>query len=151
MRVDEPAVSDVLRRAMVARIATLSSAGRPSVNPLYFICHDNHVWLGTSDWTLAARNVKANPRVSVLFNCERDRSDRRVLRVGGLAVVNTEPAVMQIYNHHVARKYILTPAGILHYLKHFRLLLPMHYYHVQSKEKGRPCIIDLLPDYAEFL
>ncbi len=151
MRIDDPAVIDILRRSLVARIATLSSTGRPSINPLYFIYRDGHVWLGTSDWTLAARNVTADPRVSVLFNVERDRSDRRVLRVNGRASVKTDRAVMDSYNSRVARKYILTPRGILHYARNFRLLLPMHYYHDQSKEKGLPCIIDLIPEQAEFL
>ncbi|MBI5568284.1 MAG: pyridoxamine 5'-phosphate oxidase family protein, partial [Chloroflexi bacterium] len=77
MQVDDPAVLDVIRRCLVARIATLSGNGRPSINPLYFVTVNGHVWLGTADWTLAARNVNANPRMSVLFNVERDRSDRR--------------------------------------------------------------------------
>src|SRR5512147_1895290 len=109
MNVDDPTVLEVLQRSLVARIATLSSNGRPSINPLYFIYLDGHVWLGTSDWTLAARNVTADPHVSVLFNIERDRSDRRVLHVSGRAVVNTDRDVMRLYNGRVARKYILTP------------------------------------------
>jgi hypothetical protein len=32
-----------------------------------------------------------------------------------------------------------------------RLLLPMHYYHAQSAVKGLPCIIDVIPEQAEFL
>jgi len=62
MEVDDPAVLAVIRRCMVARIATLSGSGRPSINPLYFIYQNGHIWLGTADWTLAARNVKADPR-----------------------------------------------------------------------------------------
>ncbi len=151
MNVDDPAVLDVIQRSMVARIATLSSHGRPSINPLYFIDYNSHVWLGTADWTLAARNVKADPRVSVLFNIERDRSDRRVLRLSGRASVNTTRDVMRLYNSRVARKYVLTPRGILHYVLNFRLLLPMHYYHAQSAEKGTACVIDVIPEHAEFL
>src|SRR5512137_3048435 len=113
MNVDYPAAADVMRRAMVARIATLSGNGRPSINPLYFIYLNGHVWLGTSDWTLAARNVKANPRVSVLFNIERVRSDQRVLRISGRAGVNTDRDVQGLYKRQVARKYVLTPGGIL--------------------------------------
>ena len=70
MTADDPVVLDILRRSMVARIATLSRSGRPSVNPLYFIYLNGKIWLGTPEWTLAARNVKADPRVSVLFNVE---------------------------------------------------------------------------------
>ncbi len=151
MNIDDLAAVEVMRRSMVARIATLSYNGRPSINPLYFIYIDGHVWLGTSDWTLAARNVKADPRVSVLFNVERDRSDRRVLRVTGRANVNTDRDVQRTYQLRVARKYVLTPAGLLDYLTHLRRLRPMHYYHVQSAAKGTACVIDLIPEQVEFL
>ena len=151
MQVDDPAVLDVIRRCMVARIATLSSNRRPSINPLYFVTVNGHVWLGTADRTLAARNVKADPRVSVLFNVERDRSDRRVLRLSGRAGVNVDRDVQRTYQSRVARKYILTPAGLLHYLINLRLLRPMHFYHAQSAEKGLACVIDVTTEHAEFL
>jgi general stress protein 26 len=83
MNADDPAVLDVIWRSMVARIATLSRNGRPSINPLYFVYLNGHIWLGTSEWTLAARNVKADPRVSILFEVEQDRSPHRVLRHRG--------------------------------------------------------------------
>ncbi len=151
MNLDDPAVADVIRRCMVARIATLSSNGRPSINPLYFVTHDDHIWLGTSDWTLAARNARANPRVSALFNIERDPRDRCVLRVTGHAGVNIDRDVMRRYNRDVARKYVLTPRGLFHYALNVSLLRPMHYYHAQSAVKGHACIIDVAPEYAEFL
>jgi nitroimidazol reductase NimA-like FMN-containing flavoprotein (pyridoxamine 5'-phosphate oxidase superfamily) len=151
MKVDDPAVLDVIQRCMVARIATLSSGGRPSINPLYFVYLNGHIWLGTAAWTLAARNVKADPRVSVLFEDEGDRADPRVLRINGWASVNTDRRVQRIHERLAARKYILTPGGIRHYLMNLRLLLPMHYYHAQSAVKGLPCIIDVIPEQAEFL
>ncbi len=151
MTFDDPAVMEVIRRSMVARIATLSGNGRPSINPLYFICLNGHVWLGTASWTLAARNVKADPRVCVLFNIERDRSDRRVLRLSGRASVNTDRAAQRAYQLRVARKYVLTPGGLRNYLTNLRLLRPMHYYHGQSAQKGLACVIDVIPEHVEFL
>ena len=151
MEVDDPAVVDVIRRCMVARIATLSSNGRPSINPLYFIYLNGHIWLGTADWTLAARNVKADPRVSVLFEVERDRTDQRVLQISGQANVNTDQKVQRLNARLTAHKYVLTPGGIRNYLTNFRLLLPMHYYHAQSAAKGLACVIDVTPEHAEFL
>ncbi len=151
MNVDDPAVLNVIRRSMVARIATLSVNGRPSINPLYFVYVNGHIWLGTVDWTLAARNVKANPRVSVLFNIERDRSDQRVLRIGGQASVNIDRAVQRTYELRVARKYVLTPRGIFNYLINFRLLRPMHYYPAQSAARGLACVIDVIPEQVDFL
>jgi hypothetical protein len=151
MNVDDPAVLDILRRCMVARIASLSHHGRPSINPLYFVSLSGRIWLGTSEWTLAARNVKADPRVSVLFEVEQDRSPHRVLRISGRASVRTDPKVQRSYNLRVARKYVLTLGGIGHYLVHLRLLPLMRTYHAQAAEKGQACVIEVTPLEAEFL
>ena len=132
MQADDPLVLDILRRAMVARIATLSRNGRPSVNPLYFIYRNGEIWLGTPEWTLAARNVKADPRVSLLFNVERDPQDRRVLRVRGQARVTTDQAAMRAYSLPVARKYILTPAGLYNWLTYPRQIWLRRTYTAQS-------------------
>jgi len=151
MNVDDPAMLDILRRCMVARIATLSRNGRPSINPLYFVYMPGHIWLGTVEWTLAARNVKADPRVSVLLEVERDRSPRLVLRISGRAIVRTDPKGQRSYNLRVARKYVLTPGGIRHYLAHLRQLKLRRHYAAQNVSMGQPCIIEVTPLEAEFL
>ena len=151
MKTDDPAVLDVVQRSMVARIATLSRNGRPSINPLYFVYQNGHIWLGTSDWTLAARNVKADQRVTVLFEVEQDPGVHRVLRMRGRASVRTDQKAQRSYNLRVARKYILTFGGIRNYLTNLRLLNLQHRYHAQSAEKGQACIIEVIPEQAEFL
>ncbi len=151
MNVDDPAMLDILQRCMVARIATLSRNGRPSINPLYFVCQRGRIWLGTSEWTLAARNVLADPRVSVLFEVEQDRSPHLVLRISGRASVRTDPKGQRSYNLRVARKYVLTPGGIRHYLAHLRQLKLQHTYHAQAAQKGQACVIEVTPLDAEFL
>lgn len=85
MNVCDPEVRAFIRQAMVARIATLSRSGRPSVTPLYFVYISGHIWLGTVEWTLAAREAKADPRVTILFQIERKLNDGRILRVTGHA------------------------------------------------------------------
>jgi hypothetical protein len=151
MNVDDPAMLDVIRRCMVARIATLSRNGRPSINPLYFVCVPGHIWLGTVEWTRASRNVKAEPRVSVLYEVERDRSPHRILRISGRAIVRTDPKGQRSYNLRVARKYVLTPGGIRHYLAHLRQLKLRRHYAAQNVSTGQPCVIDVTPLHAEFL
>ena len=49
MNIDDPAMLDVLQRSKVARIATLSRTGRPSITPLYFVAPHGRIWLGTSE------------------------------------------------------------------------------------------------------
>jgi nitroimidazol reductase NimA-like FMN-containing flavoprotein (pyridoxamine 5'-phosphate oxidase superfamily) len=151
MKLDDPAVRAVMRRAMVARVATLSREGRPSITPIYFVYVEGRIWIGTVDWTLAARNATADPRVSVLLEPERDPSERRVLRITGRATVRTDKQAQLSYNVRVARKYILTPGGIRNYLTHIRQLRAMHSYHAQSAARGRPCVIEVIPEQAEFI
>jgi hypothetical protein len=151
MKADDPAVLDVLRRSMVARIATLSRNGRPSINPLYFVAPHGRIWLGTSEWTLAARNVLADPRVSVLFEVEQGRSPHRVLRISGWASVRTDQQAQRSYGLRVARKYVLTPGGIRNHLAHIRQFSLRLHYAAQSAEKGQPCVIEVIPLEAEFL
>ena len=151
MKADDPAVLDIMRRSMVARIATLSHNGRPSINPLYFVYLNGQIWLGTVDWTLAARNVKADPQVSALFEVEQDPSDQRVLRIKGRASVRTDQKAQRSYNLRVARKYLLTPGGIRNALAHMRQLPLKRIYHAQAAEKGQPCVIEVTPEQAEFL
>lgn len=151
MRVDDPAVLDFVRRCMVARIATVSRNGRPSVTSLYFICRNGLIWLGTAEWTLAAREARADPRVTLLLNVERDPRDRRILRITGRATVRTDPEAQRINVRQSALKYTLNPGGLWNILTHIRQFRLMDRYHKQSAAKGLPCIIEVTPEHAEFL
>ena len=151
MKADNRVALAILRRCMVARIATLSRNGRPSINPLYFVYVNSRIWLGTPDWTLAVRNVKADPRVRVLFEVERDPHDQRVLRISGPASIREEREVLRSYNLRVARKYILTPGGIHNFLTHLQQLPLRRYYVAQNAQKGHPCVIEVIPEQVELL
>ena len=107
MNPDDPAVVEILRRAMVARIATVSRNGRPHVNPLYFVRGNGKIYLGTTDRTLAALNVKATPRVMILFDIDGEPNDRRVLGIRGGAIVRTDAGLCRWYVVHDLRKYIV--------------------------------------------
>ncbi len=151
MSFDDPAVHDLLRRARVARIATLSRSGRPSITSIYFVATGGHVWLGTASWTLAAREAQADPRVSLLFNVETEPSDRRVLRVTGRAAVRTDASALRAYNWRVALKYIARPGYLLNQLAHWRQFALVNRYRAQSAAKGTACIIDVAPERLEWL
>lgn len=132
---------------MVARIATVSSNGRPHLNPLYFVLADDHIHLGTADYTLAARNVRANPTVQILFEVESDPDDDLLLRVDGVATVRTDRELLRRYTRADARKYVLTPGGLWNFVTHPAQWLPMRR-HVTG---GRACVIDVEPTAAELL
>jgi general stress protein 26 len=144
MNPDDPAVVDILRRAMVARIATVSRNGRPHVNPLYFVYGNGKIYLGTTDRTLAALNVKANPRVTILFNVESEPSDRRVLTIHGGAIVRTDSRLNRWYLLRDVRKYFMSRRGLGNTLAHARLL-PLVRRFVSSGDKGGECVLEVQP------
>ncbi len=151
MKVDDPNVQKFIRQSMVARIATLSRSGRPSITPLYFNYVEGHIWLGTASWTLAAREVNADARVSILFQHERNPKDQRVLRVTGTALVRTDSETMKLSNRLMAFKYVLRPGGLLNRLLNLRLLEVLRRYRAQGAAKGPGCVIDVTPQAVEFL
>jgi general stress protein 26 len=150
MKPDDPVVVDILRRAMVARIATVSRTGRPHVNPLYFVCRDTKIYLGTTDRTLAALNVRADERVTILVEDESAPNDRGVLRIHGVARVRTDPQVCRSYRRRDLRKYIMTRRGFANSLAHVRLL-PLVWRFVTSGEKGVECVLEVRFTEAELL
>jgi nitroimidazol reductase NimA-like FMN-containing flavoprotein (pyridoxamine 5'-phosphate oxidase superfamily) len=151
MNVNDDIVLRFLRRSMIARIATLSQNGRPSVNPLYFIHIDRKIWLGTPEWTLAVRNIKADPRVSLLFDVEKNPAEERILRVCGKASVRTDRKAMRSYRLRILFKVLLLPGNIINWLSHPRQLWLRRYYTAQSAQKGRTCVIEVAPGSIELL
>lgn len=147
----DPDVRQILQRAMVGRIATLSSSGKPSITPLYFVTVNGHCWLGTASWTLAAREAAHDARVSVLLNIERNAGDRRVLRLMGRADVRTDRPTVRAYNWRVALKYVLSPGAIRNFWQHRHLVGVRRSYYAQSATKGVACVIDVVPEQFEIL
>jgi general stress protein 26 len=150
MNPDDPAIAGILRHAMVARVATVSRSGRPHVNPLYFVCGNGKIYLGTTDRTLAALNVKANPRVTILFGVESEPNESGILRIHGGAIVRTDSRICRWYLVRDYRKYILSRRGFLNALAHIRLL-PLVRRFVTSGEKGKECVLEVRPENAELL
>lgn len=150
MNPDDPAAVDILRHAMVARIATMSRTGRPHVNPLYFVWGKGKIYLGTSDHTLAALNARANPRVTILFNIESEPHDRRVLRIRGRATVRTDSGLCRWYLRHDVWKYFVNWRGFKNAITHARLLFVVRSY-LSSGSHDRMCVLEVLPDAAELL
>lgn len=150
MNVDDPAVVEFLRRSRVARIATVSRSGRPHVNPLYFVTGRQNIYLGTTDRTLAALNVLADPRVTILFDIESEPNDRRVLRVRGSATVRTDRTLFRWYVIRDVRRYFMNRRGLGNALAHLRLFGAVIRF-LRSGEKGKECVIEVRPEHAEFL
>lgn len=108
MNIDHPEVQMFFRQAMVARISTVSCSGRPSITPLYFNYVNGKIWLGTSTWTLAAREVSNDSHVCILLQYEKQKSDPRILRIMGTATIRTDDAALRLRDRKMALKYVLS-------------------------------------------
>lgn len=72
-----------------------------------------------------------------------------LVRITGTATVRTDRAVTRTYLRADARKYMLTPGGFANF-RHLRQARHMPAY-FGSGEKGRSCVIEVLPAHAEFV
>lgn len=151
MQGDNVVVQAIIHEGRVARIATLSQQAHPSITPIYFAAVRGQIWLGTSDWTLAVRQVRADPRVSVLIAPELRPHDSRIVRVTGQASARTDTQAQMLYVLHVALKYSLNPGQLRNTLAHAHLIRLRRRYHQQSAAKGSMCIIAVVPERFELL
>lgn len=144
-------VQHLLKRAMVARMATVSRSGRPHVNPNYFVVDGSRLWLGTTTGTLAARNVAVNPAVQLLFEVEEDPTDSRLMRITGTAAIRTEPDLLKEYKRRDVRKYFRSLRGLLMSLRHMHRVFLTSKYLSTSDPANRHCVIEVEPTKIEIL
>jgi PPOX class probable F420-dependent enzyme len=65
-------VADLLAWERVARVATVSAEGVPHVVPVCHVLLDGKLYFGSGDDATKVRNLRANPRVTVLVDVYSD-------------------------------------------------------------------------------
>lgn len=63
-----PDHEEFLRTMPHAVVATIMQDGRPQLTPNWYLWHDGKVWVSTLDWTVKAKNVKRDPRVTLCID-----------------------------------------------------------------------------------
>jgi hypothetical protein len=146
VRLDDPAVRAVLRRSMIARLATRSPAGGPFVTPIWFIVVGNRVVMTTGEQTLSVRNLRAHPEAVLLFEADRGGEAEGVLRLRGPAVVRPGfPSLGGLIR--IGLKYHVAPGGLRSELANVaRQRLRLRYY-----RQSQPAVIEVTPRSAELL
>ena len=143
---DDPAVRAVLRRAMIARLATRSPGGAPFVTPIWFVVIRGRIVMATAEQSLSARNLRAHPEAVLLFAADRDRAIDGVLRLRGPAVVRAGlPSLGCLLR--LGLKYYLPPRAVRTELaRRAGRDLRRRYY-----AQARPVVIEVTPRAAEIL
>ncbi|MFN8545087.1 MAG: pyridoxamine 5'-phosphate oxidase family protein [Candidatus Binatia bacterium] len=108
---DAPVVVDFLRGSMVVLVATVSAKGRPFLTPLWFVADGGALYLATSTATWAARNVAAQPQVSLLLTGEGLARPHEALRLHGTATIQSGFPPWRVLLR-IAAKYYAAPAGL---------------------------------------
>jgi hypothetical protein len=142
----DPLARAVLRRAMIARLATRSPGGAPFVTPIWFVLAGGRVVMATGAQTVSARNLRAHPEAVLLFEADRGGRPEGTLRLRGPAVVRAGPPPLGLLVR-VGWKYYLRPAALRGELAHLgRQRLRQRYY-----AQARPAVIEVTPRAAEWL
>ncbi len=99
------------------RLATVSANGAPSLTPIWFVVVKGRLIASTAASTVAARNVAAEPRVTVLLDGEKAGQSEYVLRVRGVAAVHRGLPPAGVLARFGA-KYYLAPRGLRSEIAH---------------------------------
>lgn len=146
MRPDDPEVRAVLRRSMIARLATRSPAGGPFVTPIWFVVVGERVVMATGEQSVSVRNLRVHPEAVLLFEADRGGEAASVLRLRGPAVVRPGfPSVGALIR--IGLKYYVAPGGLRCELANLsRQRLRRRYY-----GQSQPAVIEVTPHSAELL
>jgi PPOX class probable F420-dependent enzyme len=94
--------ADILESTTLGHLAIVDAAGKPQVNPVWFIWNDDQILLSIKPETRKYRNLRANPHVAISFS-DPNRPDR-YLEIRGRAVEFELFETLEWVNQ-LARKY----------------------------------------------
>jgi pyridoxine/pyridoxamine 5'-phosphate oxidase len=136
---DDPRVRETLRRAMIARIATVSANLEPLIMPLYFVVLDGRVYMNNSSTSPTVRNIATHPQALVLFQIR----DGEVVRVRGTARYLRDAATMRRVSRASLPKYVLRPRALWFWLGHLSRLSTRSQY---TRERSDSGMIEVTPE-----
>lgn len=136
---DDARVRDVLRRAMIARIVTVSASGRPLIMPLYFVWLDGRIYLNNAATSPTVRNVAVHPHVLVLFQTR----DGELVRVRGTARYLRDSAITRRVTRALVPKYVLRPRALWFWVRNLSRLSTRSQY---TRERSGSGMIEVAPE-----
>jgi uncharacterized pyridoxamine 5'-phosphate oxidase family protein len=132
-------VRDALRRAMIARIATVSASGGPLIMPLYFVVLDGRIYMNNAATSPTVRNIEAHPNVLVLFQVR----DGEVVRVRGTACYLRDAATARRVTRASLPKYVFRPRALWFWLRNLSRMSARSQYTHERTDTG---MIEVTPE-----
>jgi len=100
-----PLASELLAAPLIANLATLNKDGSIHVVAMWFLWHDGAVLIPTSHTTRKARNLRRDPRATVMIDDSRGGFDLRGITLFGRAEL-VEGTDARELNRRIHRKYV---------------------------------------------
>ena len=135
----DPRVRDALRRATIARIATVSRGGWPLIMPLYFVVLDGCIYMNNAATSPTVKNIAAHPRVLVVL---RTRTGE-VVRVRGTARFLRDETTPRRVTRAIAAKYVLRPRALWFWLRNIGRMSMRFRYVGERRDTG---MIEVTPE-----
>ncbi|WP_432841571.1 pyridoxamine 5'-phosphate oxidase family protein [Dactylosporangium sp. CA-092794] len=82
---DEAELDAFLHACLTCRLATYGGSGFPHVSPVWFVWHDNAVWISSLVRSQRWVDIAASPRVSAVFDTGERYGQLRGVRIDGIA------------------------------------------------------------------
>jgi PPOX class probable F420-dependent enzyme len=101
----ESELADFLAEAPIARLATHNPDGTVHLAPVYFEWDGTHLLVGTQDTTRKVRNIRSDPRVTVLID-NQSPPWRGVLIYGEASIQHDDaiPTRVRIFSKYMAEE-----------------------------------------------
>jgi hypothetical protein len=147
MRTDDHLVRHYMARSLVMRLATVSATGAPSLTPIWFVAVKERLIASTAATTVAAHNVAAEARVTVLLDGEQAGPSDYVLGLRGVATVHHGLPPASVLARFGA-KYYLAPRGLRSEIAHAHRWRLRTRYYAQSEAVWlaiEPTTAELIP------
>lgn len=89
MKIVPPSHQDIIERAQIVTLATLSADGAPHVTAMWFLWDDGQLRLSLNTARQKAKNLASDPRVSAFF--VDPQTPYRTVEIRGTAEVHPDP------------------------------------------------------------
>jgi nitroimidazol reductase NimA-like FMN-containing flavoprotein (pyridoxamine 5'-phosphate oxidase superfamily) len=136
---DDARVRAALRKAMIARIATVSASGGPLIMPLYFVALGGRIYMNNAATSPTVRNIAAQPQVLVLL----EGRDGEVVRVRGTACYLRDAATRRRVTRALLPKYVLRPRALWFWLRNLSRMSTRSQY---TRERPDTGMIEVTPE-----
>ena len=98
-------VAEFLAERRKVHVATIGRDGAPHLVPMYFLVIDGHVAFWTYTKSQKIRNLRRDPRITVMAEDGEAYADLRGVQIAGRAELTDDPALVAAFGERLFPRY----------------------------------------------